>query len=229
MKRLSTILVAAVAAAAAARAQDGPPPPPPEDGQEAVSPATGASDAAKVVLAPKAPTPAPPPAADEESGRSVSAKLAADLASDMPKYSPPTPTPTVTDVPKDLRDIDKPRNEIHRLPAYIVRESRPAVFRERDLYTPAGLADLSLKRHPGLILGNYFGLNSGIAYQMYLDDLRLAEMQDLNDTAHAMSLGGDKAESDYIMKESQATFMRPIEETWNGPGGGGGFSGGGGR
>ena len=44
-----------------------------------------------------------------------------------------------------------------------------------------------------------------------------------------MARGGDSSESAYILKESQETFMRPIEETWSGPGGSGGFSGGGGR
>jgi hypothetical protein len=181
-----------------------------------------------VVLAPKAPALAPVPL-DDGSGRAVSSKIAADLASGMPKYAPPTPTPATTAEPQDLRDIDKPRNEIRRLPAYVVRETRPAVFRDRDLYTTKGLVNLSFKTHPGLIVGNFLGLNSKVAYEMYLDDQRLANIEDLAETAHAMALGGDKAESDYILKESQATYMRPIEETWNGPGGGGGFSGGGGR
>jgi len=229
MKRALKLLLAALAAAAPAAAQVTAPVPPPADTEEAVSPATGAQDASRVVLAAKAPTLAPIPAADDGSGRAVSPRIAADLASGMPKYSPPTPTPAVTDEPKDLRDIDRPRNEIHRLPAYVVRETRPAVFRDRDIYTTSGLADLSFKRHPGLLVGDYFGLNSRVAYEMYLDDQRLANIQDLNETAHAMALGGDKAESDYILKESQETYMRPVVETWTGPGGGGGFSGGGGR
>jgi hypothetical protein len=227
VNRASTILLAIMAAASTAAAQQaGPAPPPPGDSEAASAAAT--VDASSVVLAPKAPTLAPMQA-DDGSGRAVSSKIAADLASGMPKYAPPTPTPAVTAEPQDLRDIDKPKNEIRRLPAYVVRETRPAVFRDRDLYTTRGLVNLSFKTHPGLIVGNFLGLNSKVAYAMYLDDQRLANIEDLSETARAMAVGGDKAESDYILKESQATYMRPIEETWNGPGGGGGFSGGGGR
>ncbi len=227
MKRASKILLAIMAAAATAAAQQTAPPPTPAPAPSE-PPAAPAVHASNVVLAPRAPALAPIQA-DEGSSRAVSPEIAADLASGMPRYAPPTPTPATTAEPQDLRDIDKPRNEIRRLPAYVVRETRPAVFRDRDLYNTKGLVDLSFKSHPGLIVGNFLGLNSKVAYEMYLDDQRLENIQDLAETAHAMALGGDKAESDYILKESQQTYMRPIEETWTGPGGGGGFSGGGGR
>jgi len=227
VKRASKILLAIMAAAASAAAQQTAPAPTPAPAASE-PPAAPAVDASNVVLAPRAPALAPIQA-DEGSSRAVSPEIAADLASGMPRYAPPTPTPATTAEPQDLRDIDKPRNEIRRLPAYVVRETRPAVFRDRDLYNTKGLVDLSFKSHPGLIVGNFLGLNSKVAYEMYLDDQRLENIQDLAETAHAMALGGDKAESDYILKESQQTYMRPIEETWTGPGGGGGFSGGGGR
>jgi hypothetical protein len=233
MNRASTILLAMMAAAAPLAAQEAAPPPPAAVGpEEAASPAAGApaGDASSIVLAEKAKPLVPMRAADEDdTGRAISAKVAADLASGMPKYAPPTPTPTATGEPQDMRDIDKPKNEIPRLPQYVVRESRPPVFRNRDLFTTEGLANLSFKRHPGLLIGNILGGNSDVAYQMYLDDQRQANMEDLTDTARAMARGGDTAESEYILKESQETYMRPIEETWTGPGGNGGFSGGGGR
>jgi hypothetical protein len=222
--RASTILFAIMAAAAPAVAQTPTPPPP-----AAAAPET-TSDASNVVLADKAPEPLPlPPVDPNDSGRTVSSRIAADLNSGMPKYSPPTPTPVVTADSPDMRDVDKPKNGIPRLPKYIVRESRPVVFRNRDLYTNEGLINLSFKNHPGLDFGNIFGLNSGIAYQMMLDEQRLTDIDDLTDTARAMSRGGDQAESQYILMESQQTFMRPVEETWGGPGANGGFSGGGGR
>ncbi|HXQ80326.1 MAG TPA: hypothetical protein VN775_03375 [Opitutaceae bacterium] len=233
MNRALKILLAIMAAAAPAAAQDSAPPTPtPADPGQATTPASGAAagDASSVVLAQKPPALAPMRAGNgDDGGRAVSSKIAADLASEMPKYAPPTPTPAVTAEPQDMRDIDKPRNEIKRLPQYVVRESRPLVFRNRDLFTTEGLVNLSFKSHPGLLFGNFLGLNSGIAYQMYLDEQRQTNMDDLTDTARAMARGGDSAESAYILKESQETYMRPIEETWTGPGGNGGFSGGGGR
>jgi hypothetical protein len=233
MNRASKILLAMLAAAAHAAAQNAVPPPPAQiNPQPATTPAAGVSttDASSVVLAarPQALVPMRP-AAEDDSGRSVSSRIAADLNSGMPKYAPPTPTPAAAAEPQDMRDIDKPKNEIRRLPQYVVRESRPLVFRNRDLYTTDELINLSFKSHPGLRLGNIFGMNSAIAYQMYLDEQRQANMDDLTDTARAMARGGDAGESQYILKASQETFMRPIEETWNGPGGNGGFSGGGGR
>ncbi len=221
MKRASKLLLAIMVAAANAAAQNPAPSPTPAANPGQVP----AADASSVVLA-KAP--APMPAADPgDTGRSVSSKIAADLNAGIPRYTPPTPTPVAPPEAEDMRDIDKPKNAIPRLPKYVVRESRPLVFRNRDLYTNEGLVNLSFKNHPGLGFGNVLGLNSGIAYEMYMDDVRLSEMDDLSDTAHAMARGGDKAESEYILQASQQTFMRPIQETWGGPGGNGGFSGGG--
>jgi hypothetical protein len=227
MKRAGRILIAVMAAAATAAAQNAPTPAPPAAGAGQEAPPS--DSAAAVVLAAKRPEPELPPAAPDESARGVSSKLAADIGEGFPKYAPPTPTPVVAPDAPDMRDVDKPKNAIPRLPKYVVRESRPAVFRNRDLYTTAGLVNLSFKNHPGLGFGNILGLNSRAALDMYLDDQRLDSINDLADEAHAMARGGDKAESDYIMKESQETYMRPIEETWSGPGGDGGFSGGGGR
>lgn len=228
LNRASKMLLAVMAAAAPAAAQNPPAPPPATVDQ---APAAAPGSAENAVLAAKAPTPVPAQAAEpDDSGRPVSSRIAADINSGMPRYSPPTPTPVAPpDAATALRDIDKPKNEIPRLPKYVVRETRPLVFRNRDLYTADGLVNLSFKNHPGLGFGNLLGLNSKIAYEMYLDEERQASIDDLSDTARAMAAGGDSAESKYILKESQETYLRPIEETWGGPGGNGGFSGGGGR
>ncbi len=226
MHRASQLLIALLAVALPATAQNAAPAPATEAGSDPAPPPT--ADASSVVLAAKPSTPpVPTPVLDpNDTGRTVSSKIAADLASGMPKFSAPSPTPTPV---IDTSDIDRPRNQIPRLPKYIVRESRPPVFRNRDLFTNEGLIDLSFKNHPGLLFGNLLGLNGPVAYQMYLDEQRKSDMDDLSDTAHAMERGGDKAESDYIMQASQETFMRPVQEIWGGPGGSGGFSGGGGR
>ena len=226
MNRASKILLAIMAAAASAAAQQTAPAPTPAPAASE-PPAAPAVDASNVVLAPRAPAlrrrSRPTKARAGRSRR----EIAADLASGMPKYAPPTPTPATTAEPQDLRDIDKPRNEIRRLPKYVVRETRPPVFRDRDLYNTKGLVDLSFKSHPGLVVGNFLGLNSKRGLRDVPGRPAPARTsQDLTDTAHAMALGGDKAESDYILKESQETYMRPIEETWAGPGGGGGILGG---
>jgi len=216
--RTPILLLALMGAALTAAAQDPTPTPP------------TTRDAASVVLAPQTANPAPAPIADVDgAARPVSPGIAQALADGMPKYSPPTPAPAQPAETQDARDLDKPKNEIPRLPAYVVRASRPPIFRPRDLYTPSGLIDLSFAKHPGLAIGNILGLNDALARDMYYDDERLTNIADLADTAHAIDSGGDKGEAKYILQETQDTYMRTPDTTWGGPGGGGGFSGGGGK
>jgi hypothetical protein len=104
---------------------------------------------------------------------------------------------------QDPRDADKPRSQIPRLPVemmsrYVVRGARLPVFRNVDLYTKAGLIDLSFKTHPGLRIGNFFNLNAAGAYQTALNDQRMSDRQDLVDTALAMAAGGDPAEAEVL-------------------------------
>jgi hypothetical protein len=147
--------------------------------------------------------------------------VAEALSLGMPKYNPPTPTPVAANEPQDMRDVDKPKNDIKRLPSYIVHDSRPPVFRDRDLYTKDGLVSLSYKLHPGLGLGNIAGLNDAPAYEIFLEDERLANIAELNDTARAIANGGDLAEGKYILEETQDTYMRSDQGfNWSGPGGG---------
>lgn len=202
--RASKILLVLMVAAATASAQEITPTP-----TTAPAQAPETTDASGILLAPKSldSMPLPPVDSDGET-RTVSAKTAAALSEGMPKFTPPTPSPSPTPEVQDMQEVDKPKNEIHRLPTYVVRETRPPIFRARDLYTQTGLIDLYFKNHPGLIIGNVLGLNSAAAFDMYQDDLRQANMDDLKDTAHAMAQGGDTAGASYILQQSQDTYMR---------------------
>ncbi len=218
--RASIFLLVFTAFAAGSEAQDstpsGPAPVP-----DATSPAAGSEgrDASPFVLAAR-PAPVPRTPVDSDgTTRSVSPTVAAALASGMPRYNPPTPTPVVN-APADLRDVDKPRNEIPRLPSFVVRDTRPVVFTQRQLSTKEGLVSLSYKLHPGLGFGNILGLNDAPAYAMYLEQQRQEEIADLTDTARAVGRGGDKGESQYILQETQDTYMRTPDWSWSGPGGG---------
>jgi hypothetical protein len=234
LNRASKILLALIAAAGTAAAQQ---PAPGQSADPASSPAAAPSQAAEtteasgILLAPKSrdSMPLSPVDSDGET-RTVSSKVAAALSMGMPKFSPPTPTPTPAAEPEDLRDVDKPRNEIHRLPKYVVREARPPIFRERDLYSKTALIDLYFKNHPGLIFGNILGLNAvakpgSMTYQMMADDERQENMDDLRDTAHAISQG-DSAGASYILQQSDSTYMRGGGTwDWSGTGRVGGLTG----
>ncbi len=144
--------------------------------------------------------------------RPISNSLAASLADSMPKYNPPPkPKPEEeNDQDVDLRDIDKPRNQIIRLPKYVVQEPKPPVFRERDLHSLQSRTSLAMQRYAGLNLGPFSRLNRPIALAMYQEQERVDNMADLEDTARTISVG-DKAAADYIRRESASTFMRTSE------------------
>lgn len=221
--RAPRFLLALMLSGAGAAAQETAPAPTPAPAQT--------TDASAVVLTAKPRAGSEPVAPPDEASRSVSSKVAAALSLGAPKYSPPTPTPTEAAEPQDMRDYDKPKNEIHRLPKFVVREARPPIFRNRDLYTKDGMLDLTMKSHAGLNFGNIFGLNANPkpgspAYQMMVDDQRKESMDDLLDEAHAMSLGGDSAQARYILQQSDSTYMRGGGTwDWSGTGRVGGLTG----
>jgi len=177
------------------------------------TPMVQAADASNIIFAPKPTAPEPTPNLGTTQ-RPVSPTIAADISLGMPVYSPELNLPKSDASAADLRDIDKPKNQIPRLPVvmmqkYVVRESRLPVFRTRDLYTKAGLIELSFKEHPGLRIGNFFNLNSKAAYDMIIDEQLFAARQDLVDTVFAMAAGGDPQEVD-VMQQAilDSAFIR---------------------
>jgi hypothetical protein len=118
----------------------------------------------------------------------------------------------------DLREIDKPRNQIPRIPAemmqrYVVRESRLPVFRPRDLHTTAGLIDQSFKEHLGLRIGNFFNLNAKAAHEAIVNEQLLADRQELTDLAVAMAVGGDQEEAEAMQDAiKEKSFMSGTKE-----------------
>jgi hypothetical protein len=176
------------------------------------------ADTSSIILAQK---PAPAAPAPQPAPHASSSEINAAIAAGVPAYDAGTAVPAVAAVPQDLRDADKPRNEIPRLPLemmsrYVVRSSRLPVFRDIDLYTKAGLIDLSFKAHPGLRIGNIFNLNSAAAFEAAMKEHFISSRQDLVDTALAMAAGGDPSEAqavqDSIIDESfrSATQVGPV-------------------
>lgn len=171
--------------------------------------ATAATPGTPVLqIAPTTPAPA------YQRPRTVSNNIAAALASGMPKYNPP-PKPSPDDEDVDLRDLDKPKNHIVRLPKYTVTDKKPPVFTNRQLYTNKGLADLLRRRYlsPTYSLLNslYIPLFSQSptdhAMAMYREDERLDNMSDLKDTAGTLNRA-DAGTGTYVKKLSDDTYMR---------------------
>jgi hypothetical protein len=156
--------------------------------------------------------------------RAISSEVAAALAAAAPKYSPPPPKPEPKpeEEQPDMRDIDKPKNGIVRLPKYIVQEPKPAVFSERAIHTQKGLTDIAMRRYisdADRALNRFtlplFGTSAeSRALAMYAEDERLKNMSDLDDAANNASKS-DAAAGAYIKKEAQKTFLRSSDYGWS--------------
>ena len=157
-------------------------------------------------------TTTPPPQPE----RAVSAKTSAAILAGF-KYVPPPPPKPVEDEEVDLRDIDKPQNEIVRLPTYVVTAKKPPVFTDRTLYTQDQLKKLAMSRYitkidarllnrwtiPGLGMSN-----EQRAMEQYLEDERLKNMSDMKSDISILRATGDTQSADEIQANYYNTFLR---------------------
>lgn len=148
--------------------------------------------------------------------RAISPEVASLLAAGMPKYNPPKPVePKSEEELVDRREIDRPRNQIIRLPDIVVQEKKPPVFRERDIYTRKGLADLAKQRYfseGAQALNRYklplFGQGAeAYALQMWTDEERLQNIADLQETAASIE-AADPENASYIRRATADTYIR---------------------
>ena len=154
------------------------------------------------------------PAPATRNTRAISPDVAAALAAGMPKYNPPKPVEK-SEEDIDIREVDKPRNQIIRLPEYVVREKKPPVFRERDIYTQKGLRELARMRYlseTGQALNRFhiplFGMGAdAYALMRYEEEARLRNISDLNETARDVSLT-DPENAKAIREATRDTYAR---------------------
>jgi hypothetical protein len=206
--RLTFLLPMLVGAALHAQA------PAPLAAPAAVTPADGSVAARS---APRAELPRAP--------RAISPDVAAQLAASRPKFSPvaPPPPPKPEEELPDLRETDKPKNTIVRLPKFVVQEPRPAVFTERDIYSKKGLENLAMRRYlteTDLVLNRFklplFGVsNADRAMAMYAEDERLKNMSEVADRTN-MVMRTDATAGAKVKSEAQQTFMRWQDMGWQG-------------
>src|SRR5688572_27161717 len=106
--------------------------------------------------------------------RVVSPVTAAKLAAAAPKFIPPASEPATTEPAASpvARAPEKPRNQIIRLPDFIVGEPKVHVPKPLDVLTPKGRIELALQRRPGLQYVPLAWMNAGIALAMLEDDLQ---------------------------------------------------------
>jgi hypothetical protein len=186
-----------------------------------------AAIAAPPALSPGDGTPAPAASAAPKPRvtHAMSPEVAAQLAAARPKFTPvaPPPPPKPEEELPDMRDIDKPKNTIVRLPKYVVQEQRPPVFTEREIHTQQGLANLAMRRYmteTDRALNRFtlplFGISSADrALAMYAEDERLKNMGDMADQTN-MVMKSDAAAGKKVQDASRQTFMRWQDFGWQG-------------
>lgn len=163
---------------------------------------------------PTAQTPAPTNSAASAPARprTVSPELVSRLAATAPKFvAPQSIEQAPNGEPPDLRETDRPRNDIVRLPKYLVQEPRPPVFRARDFLDEAGRIALGMKRHPGLGAFPFAGLNAPIALQMLQEEARLEDMAAFNDLIRTAGVN-DPAARGKLRNLWRQTYLR--DNSW---------------
>ncbi|MEO5959695.1 MAG: hypothetical protein ABIZ49_13850 [Opitutaceae bacterium] len=188
MKHLSPVLMLSCAAMFAVH------------GIAADSPGTLAETKSTSTISPASPVPTP-----SERPRLISTGTAERLAAVSPKFEPSTAMPPA---PAGNSAIDTPRNQIVRLPDYIVREPRAPSFPERRILTPKGRLEVALKRFPGLRFGNiWFLRNDGIALFMLEEEYRLERMAEMADLASLVRIS-DPAAGATLKSDMQQSSLR---------------------
>jgi hypothetical protein len=156
------------------------------------------------------------------------------ITAGLPRYVPPkTPAPQPSAAAVDKMEAepestplspDQPQGKIIRLPRYVVEESRPPVFRESDIHTKKDFGRILAKRYltefdRGVL--NRFTLPIiGIppearALTMFEDEERLRNIAEFKNAADLARLAGDKKEADFLLRETNRTFLRSGGSNWN--------------
>ncbi|MDR0353057.1 MAG: hypothetical protein LBI02_06825 [Opitutaceae bacterium] len=176
----------------------------------AVSGTLSALESGTAAGAPLSPDSAP---AAPRPGRGISRASAAALSAGI-TYAPPPPKP-VEDENVDLRDIDKPKNEIVRLPTYHVTAQKPPVFTDRSLYTRDNLEKLAISRYLGKLDTNFLNRwtlpgfsNEARAMQMYYDEERRKNMETTAQQVSLYRLSGDEAKAGQTQRDYYDTALR---------------------
>lgn len=185
------------------------------------------ASAVAAIAQPDSPPKAAVPSAPNLRPRAISPAAATLLNAALPKVAPVKPAATNSAGPSsDVRDVDKPQNTIVRLPQFVVREARPPIFREQDLYREQDLARRLAKRYysEGYLafsrLIHYTPLAlvlpsaEASALQQFYDDERLRNMADVADNAN-MLMKSNPAAGAKMKYDAQQTFMHWSDLGWS--------------
>jgi hypothetical protein len=142
---------------------------------------------------------------------SISPQIRQAVTEKLPKYTPPPPK---APEPPPEETSDSP--DILRLPKVTVRAAPPTTFPPNfATLTPKQRLDLALKANPGLRVGNFFGMNNGIAMAMQREQRDVEKKASLTETVKRTKTD-DSPESRKIDRLLKSATQRPNAEWLNG-------------
>lgn len=144
--------------------------------------------------------------------RAISPATALKLTVSIPKFvaAPTRDEKTAASPSAPATEETKPRNTIIRLPDYVVRDAKVPAIKEREVLSPRGRLELARKLHPGIRVGNLFGLNDGVALAMLAEQERLDRQREFTDLADLMRYS-DPAAHAKVKREVEQAFMREAD------------------
>ncbi len=191
--------------------------------QNAAAPAAPKPDDTTLVpvFTPSAAAPVIPTATVQEDDhgdkrRIQSTELNDAVINSVPKYAPPKPAaPKAEDDPTAAKDPNKPKNGVIRLPRYVVHDTTPPIFTNKDILTQAGRDDLAMKQYiidtngmPTFAAFMAKQLFQSNAAQQYADAERASNISSLRSSANAAAAGGDADEAKLIRDQTNDTYIR---------------------
>ena len=138
---------------------------------------------------------------------------ASDALAARVKYEPLPPEPVE---PAPPPEEDMPRNEIIRLPKYVVTGDRPPVFNERSLYSKEQLQKLAAQRYLSEFHRNLSRYRIGrddekFAMLTYFEEERLKNMGTTDGYVALYRASGNEAKAEEVKEEAYSTFVRKPE------------------
>jgi hypothetical protein len=135
------------------------------------------------------------------------------LAAELPKYEPhPAAGPT------ELSTASQPaveRDGVLNLPTVTVRPVMKESPADYSFLTAKGRMDLALKTHPGLRVGNIFGLNNGIGLFMQMEEQEVSKKAVLLNRVQS-SVIDSGPESMALLRLIKEAIVRPNNEALSG-------------
>lgn len=122
----------------------------------------------------------------------------------LPRYQPPTADGDVRMT--ESGEAAEERAGVLNLPKVTVEAKAPPRATEYDFLTPKGRLELAVKRHPGLKVGNLFGLNNGIALAMLQEEIEVEKKSALKEQVERLSIddGVETRELNRLLREALA-------------------------